>query len=177
MFGFGKGKKKRRQEMFDEDELEEYEPNTKSSRDESGRKVFGFPCSPDISARIKMLAGQLQVPVYARTEHALQLSAELIAGMAGNLEQYQLLRQHLLEHHVAQRTIEKSDRYDREMADILQKEWQQRSLIDSAVRRVIVKYARRIKPEDIEYFLDGFSNRGVCFIVVYSPNFFLWIKT
>jgi hypothetical protein len=85
---------------------------------DSGRKTWGFPCPPDISARMKMLADQLQVPVYALTEHALQLSVGIIARMSENPEENQLVRQHILEVHVGRRTIEKISKHDNDMADV-----------------------------------------------------------
>ena len=71
------------------------------------RRVFGFICSPSLQAQLKMLAGQLQVPIFALAEHALQLSAGQIAVMAENPEECALLRKHIIEIHVEARTIEK----------------------------------------------------------------------
>ena len=47
-----------------------------------GANSGGFPASPDIPARTKVLADRLSIPLYALAEHALQLSVPLMAKMA-----------------------------------------------------------------------------------------------
>ncbi len=94
---------------------------------DSGRRVFGFPCNPNIQARVKMLAGQLNIPMFALAEHALQIATELIAGIAEDPEESEPLKEHLIKCHVNARTLEKIGQYDREMADVLKEEYAQRS--------------------------------------------------
>jgi hypothetical protein len=120
-----------------------------------GRRVFGFECSPDIQARMRLLADQLQVPIYALSEHALQLSAGLIARMAENSKESALLRRHVIEVHVEARTIEKISTYDQDMADRLDAERIRRLEIDKAARQIVVNFIRAgLKPKDISWCID-----------------------
>jgi len=148
MFRIGKGKQKGRNT-----------PDKKLAKKllgkDSGRRTFAFPCSPDIQARIRMLAGQLQVPIYALGEETMQLSAGLIATIAERPEERELLRQHILDDHVGRRTIEKISQYDQDMADILDQERHRRFQIDNAVRRIVLHFARAgLKPREIEWYID-----------------------
>ena len=152
MFRIGKGKQKGRNT-----------PDKKLAKKllgkDSGRKTWGFPCSPDIKARMKMLADRLHVPLYALTEHAVQLSAELIATIAEHPEDCELLRQHILDDHVGRRTIEKISQYDQDMADILDQERRRRFQIDNAVRRIVVNFVRAgLKPQEISWYI-GYGMR------------------
>jgi len=120
-----------------------------------GRRVFGFGCSPDIQAQLKMLAGQLQVPIYALGEHALQLSAGLIAKMAENSEESALLRKHIIEIHVEARTVEKISVYDQDMAERLDAERIRRLEIDKAVHQIVVNFIRAgLKPREIPWLIN-----------------------
>jgi hypothetical protein len=120
-----------------------------------GRRVFGFECSPEIQARIKLLAGQLQVPIYALSEYALELSTELIARTAENSEEGALLRKHIIETHVEARTIEKISAYDEDMANRLDQERIRRLEIDKAARQIVVNFIRAgLKPKDISWCID-----------------------
>jgi hypothetical protein len=158
------GKHKRKRKTTDIEDWDDEEPARKSRGNDSERKIWGFPCAPDIPARMKVLADQLQIPLYALTEHALQLSAGLIARMAEKPEESQLLRQHILDNHVGRRTIEKMSHIDEEMAMILDKEREQRFQIENAVRQIVVKFARRgVEPRDIAWY-TGYGLR--CFIAV-----------
>jgi hypothetical protein len=126
---------------------------------DSGRKIFGFPCSPGIPAQLKLLAGTLNVPIYALAEHALQLTAEQIARASQNPEERELLRKHLAEIHVDTRTLEKIAEYDADLADELDKVRHRRLEIDKAVYDIVIKYARRgLEPKDIVEAIDlGFE--------------------
>jgi hypothetical protein len=118
---------------------------------DSGRKVFGFPCSPDIKASLKSLSDQIHVPLFALAEHALQLGAMQLADANNNPEEREVLRRHLTEVHVEMRTIEKVARYDAEAADVLKLERIRRFDIDKATRQLVVKFARwGHKPEELE---------------------------
>jgi hypothetical protein len=97
---------------------------SKILRKGSGRRVFGFPCGPDIPARIKILAGQLNIPIYALAEHMLQLSAGLIARLVDSPEEREHLRQHIIENHVEVRVAEKIAEDDEEMAKILKQKYE-----------------------------------------------------
>ncbi len=121
----------------------------------SGRRTFGFPCSPDIKARFNMLAGQLDVWIYALGEHALQLSAGLIAKIVEDPEERELLKHHIKDVHVGRRTIEKISRYDKEMADLLDEERHRHFQIEKAVRQIVVRFIRSgLKPQEIPWLID-----------------------
>jgi hypothetical protein len=120
-----------------------------------GRRVFGFECSPDIQAQIRVLAGKLQVPIYALVEHALQLSAGLIAKMEENSEESALLRKHIIEIHVEARTIEKISAYDQDMAQRLNEERIRRLEMEKAARQIVMNFIRAgLKPKDISWCID-----------------------
>jgi hypothetical protein len=122
---------------------------------DSGRKVWGFPCSPDIPARMKVLAGRLNVPIYALTEHALQLTAPLMSKMADNAEECESLRTHILEDHVERRTIEKISQFDENVAHTLEVERAQRFETEKVIRHIVVHFLRKgMKPEDIVSCID-----------------------
>jgi hypothetical protein len=119
-----------------------------------GRRTFGFGCSPDIQTRLKTLAGKLQVPIYALGEHALQLSAGLIAKMAENTVESAILRKHLIEVHVQARTTEKIRAYDQDMADRLDAERIRRLEIDKAVNRIVINFIRTgLEPQELPWLI------------------------
>ena len=120
-----------------------------------GRKVWGFPCAPDIPVRMKVLAGRLNVPIYALTEHALQLTAPLMAKMADNPEECESLRTHILEDHVEKRTIEKISQLDENMAHTLEVERARRLEVYRAARQIVNNCsARGIEPHQIMWAID-----------------------
>jgi hypothetical protein len=122
---------------------------------DSGRKVWGFPCAPDIPARMKVLADKLNIPLYALAEHALQLSVPLMAKMADDPEECELLRTHILEDHVERRTIEKISQLDENMASILIAERARRSEMDKVARYIVTNFLRKgMKPDDIMLVID-----------------------
>jgi hypothetical protein len=122
---------------------------------DSGRRVFGFACSPDIHAQMKLLAGELQVPVFALAEHCLQLSVGLVAKAKENPEERELLRKHLVEVHVEARTIEKFNFYDEQLAKDLNEQRLWRFDVESAVRQIVIDFTRKgLKPRDIGWYID-----------------------
>jgi hypothetical protein len=122
---------------------------------DSGRKVFGFLCSPDIPARMKILADKFHVPLFALSEHAFQLGAGQINKIAEEAEASELLRRHILEVHVGRRTIEKISRYDEETANVLDLERHQRFQFEKAVGQIVMKYYRAgIKTSEIDWAID-----------------------
>ena len=131
------------------------EGSNRKSRKNDARKVFGFPCSPVIAGRIRMLADRFNVPIFAIAEHALEIACELLDLMLKDPQQSALLRRHVLEGHSAVRTIEKMDAYDQNMADIMQTEWQRRYRIETVAIRLVAKYlGRGVKPEDVEFYIE-----------------------
>jgi hypothetical protein len=117
----------------------------------SGRRVFGFKCSPNIQASMKSFADQIHVPLFALVEHVLQLGSMQIKAAMNDPEEREELRRHLTEVHVEMRTIEKVARFDEEAADTLSRERIWRFDIDRATRQLVVKFTGRgIKPQDLE---------------------------
>jgi hypothetical protein len=148
MFGFGKGKKK-------ETNAANLRLAKKIPGKDSGRRVFGFPCSPDVPANLKVLADQLNVPIFALAEHELELANELIAKIAERPEDREELRKHLVESHIDVRAIEKIGPYNREMADQMVQELRRRFEIDRAARQIVVRFIRvGVKPSEIVWAID-----------------------
>jgi hypothetical protein len=127
-----------------------------------GRRVFGFLCAPDIPARMKILADKLHVPLFALSEHCVQLGAGQINKIAEEVEPSELLRRHILEVHVGKRTIEKISRYDEETANVLDLERLQRFEFEKAVSQIVMKYRRAgATPSEIDWAVDyGFRCRA-----------------
>jgi hypothetical protein len=132
---------------------------------DTGRHVFGFACSPDIHAKMKMLASELQVPIFALGEHCLQLSTGLIDKAKENAEERETLRRHLIEHHVEQRTIEKFNWYDEELAKEMREDLLSRFEIDRVVHQLVVNFVRKgMNPKYMAYYLDYGYRCFVAFI-------------
>jgi len=147
--------KRKRKEDEIEDEQYDGQTNIHSQVTGSERKIWGFPCSPDIPARMKILADRLNVPLYALSEHAFQLSAGPITKMVEETEGSEQLRQHIQQHHVGRRTIEKIDRLDQEMADVLDQEMRHWLQVEATVRHIMLKYIRRgLSPREIDWAVD-----------------------
>ncbi len=122
---------------------------------DTGRRVFGFQCSPGIPSSLKLLADQLHVPLFSLAEHALQLGAIQIPKANKNPEEREELRKHLTDVHVGMRTIEKISRYDEEASEILSAERERRNAIDIVARRIAVKYlSYGRKAELVEELID-----------------------
>jgi hypothetical protein len=118
---------------------------------DSGRRVFGFPCSPNIKVSMKSLADQMHVWIYALSEHALQLGAMQIEAAMTDPEERELLRSHVTEVHQEMRTIEKVARYDEQAAEDMKMERIRRFSIEKATRQLVMKYCRLgVKPEELE---------------------------
>ncbi len=120
-----------------------------------GRRVFGFACSPDIPAKLKLLASKLNVPLYALAEHMLQLAVGVTTEAVENPKEADLLRSHLTEVHVEARAIEKIDAYDQDMADTLNAERQRRLLVDKVAHQLVIHFIRSgRKPEEFYYLAE-----------------------
>lgn len=65
---------KKRQPEDDDEGQPEYK--------KSGRRIFGFQCSPAIHVSAKSLAKQLHVELFAVSEHSMQLGlVDIVAAM------------------------------------------------------------------------------------------------
>jgi hypothetical protein len=122
---------------------------------DTGRRVFGFNCSPDIHARMKVLAGELQVPIFALAEHLLQLSVGQVTKAKEDPEEREQLRRHLTTVHVEARTIEKFSWYDEEMSKVLNEDRLRRFEVDDTVHRIVIDFARKgMDPRDMPWYID-----------------------
>ena len=118
---------------------------------DSGRRVFGFQCMPELKATMKSLADQMHVPLFALCEHAIELGEMQIEDAIKDPEERELLRSHLVDFHVAPRTIEKIAVYDEQAASNLKIERIRRLNIEKATRRLVTKFVSSgFKPEDLE---------------------------
>ena len=121
---------------------------------DSGRPTFGFKCSSSIQASIKKLAGDIHAPIFSLAEHALELGMIQIKEALTDPEEREALRDHLMDIHVTDRTIEKIDRYDKQAGDDLEVERLRRHKIDSAMRQLVVKFSRWFRPDQLEELID-----------------------
>jgi hypothetical protein len=157
MFGRGKNKPKKQ-------ENENLSGSDKRAREkiakrilgkDSGRRVFGFACDPDIHTQIKILAGELQVPMFALSEHLLQLSIGMISKAQENPEEREELRSHLVKIHVDKRTVEKFNWYDEELAKALNEKRLIQFEIARTVRQIVVDFARKgMNTRFMPWYLD-----------------------
>jgi hypothetical protein len=148
MFGFGKDKKK-------ENNAANLKLAKKLLKKDSGRRVFGFPCSSAIPAQVKILAGKLNVPIFALAEHELDLANGQIAKIVEQPEECEQLIRHIKESHIDIRTIEKISRYDQEIADRLDGERLKRFEEERAVRQIVINFTRNgLKPRELSWLID-----------------------
>ena len=121
---------------------------------ESGRPTFAFNCSSWIHASVNKIAGDIHAPIFSVAEHALDLGMIQIGEAMKDPEEREALRDHLMDVHVTDRTIEKIARYDKEAAEDLTTERLRRHRIDSAMRLLVVKFSRWFRPEQLEELID-----------------------
>ena len=92
---FGNNKKKKREDLKAKEKLA-----NKLLHGESGRRVFGFRCVPYIKVELMKLAGQLNVPLFVLSEHAIELGMIQIKESAATPEEREALLNHLTEVHI-----------------------------------------------------------------------------
>jgi hypothetical protein len=115
------------------------------------RRVFGFQCSPQIQVKMKSLADQIHVPLFALAEHGLQLGAIQIGAAVNDPEEREVLRRHLSEVHVGMRTIEKVARYDEEASEMLNTQRIIPFDIDKSAHLLAAKFMRwGRQPQELE---------------------------
>ena len=118
------------------------------------RKQICFRCADWIQSKIKELADANHVTMASLAEHALELGMIQIKEAVKDPEEREELRSHLAEDHIGERTVEKVARYDKEASEDLRIERLRRFEIDKNVRRLVVKYGRWFKPDQLEEFID-----------------------
>lgn len=119
---------------------------------DSGRPVFGFKCVPHVKADMMQLSGQLNVPLYALSEHALELGLIQIKEAVNDAKEREELIAHLSDVHIADRTEEKVAQYDKDAAEDLSIERLRRFEREAAVRKIVYKF-RLFPPAEIERLL------------------------
>lgn len=92
---------------------------------------------------MKSLTEEINVDLFALTEHAIDLGEMQIEDAIKDPEERELLRRHLVDHHIGPRTSEKIAVYDEHAANALTMERIRRLNIDKAVRQLVVKYLSR----------------------------------
>jgi hypothetical protein len=129
---------------------------------DTGRKVFGFKCSPDIQTSLKLLADKINVQLFALAEHALELGTMQIKATMDDPEELELLHRHLADTHVELRTIEKVARYDEETAEDMKIARIRRFEEDRVVRQLVADFVRKgMAPKYIAgYLIFGY----LCFV-------------
>jgi hypothetical protein len=133
MFGFGK-KKKRKSNAANVRLAKKFLGKS------PGRRVFGFPCSPSVQAKLKMLAGHLNIPIFILAEHEVEIANLLVEKIIEDTEERELLLEHLKEH-IDARSVEKIREVDQDMAENL----------DAGRIRKLAVY--RVVKEIVEHFI------------------------
>jgi len=121
---------------------------------DTGRHVFGFPCSKELHAEIKVKAGELQIPIFALAEHCLELGIDTISDI-DDPEERDLLHKHLIEHHVNQRTLEKINWFDEELVKDMNVERLRQFEIERIARKLVKDFIKKgMNPKHIPYYLN-----------------------
>jgi len=76
-----------------------------------GRRVFGFPCTPEIKIVVLAMARRIGVPNYVLCEHLLQLAAAQISIDLEDPESERELKEHLISSHLLQPVLAENE-YD-----------------------------------------------------------------
>jgi hypothetical protein len=133
---------------------------------DTGRKVFGFQCSPKIWASMKELATKLNVPMFALLEHALQLGAIEITEAIVNPEEREILRTHIVDVHAGQRLVEKVANYDKEAAEWLDRQRQRQFETENVLRKLLRRYGGHVALRE----LDGLIEDGMRYRINLAKN-------
>jgi hypothetical protein len=120
----------------------------------TGRKTLGFKCLPEVRKDLNRLSNNLNIPIFALGEHALELGMWQIERACKEPEEREELRSHLTERHVQERTVEKLDRYDKDASEMLGREMDRRFQLDLAAHRIVMKFSRWFKPRELEELID-----------------------
>ena len=76
------------------------------------RRVFGFPCDPELAVATKVLAKLIPAPIYPTVEHILQLGGASIAAALQDEEARKNLEEHILKEHLLVPSINVESAYD-----------------------------------------------------------------
>jgi hypothetical protein len=127
---------------------------------ERGATTFGFVCDLEIQAHLRQAANKMQVPLYGLSEEIFETSLEVINTLTNDPEQFQLLKDHIVEYHIAKRTIDKIGKFNAEMAEILKEEYQAKLTMEKTVKRIVERYIEygQFKPSQVQRLLEfGFA--------------------
>lgn len=140
-----------------------------------GATTFGFVCDLEIQGHLRQAASKMQVPYYGLAEDLLETALEVVNDLIKDPERLQMFKDHIVDHHIAKRTIDKVGKFNAEMAEILKDEYQHKLFLEKAVKRIVERYIeyRQFKPSEVERLLHfGFAcmeaeRRGQA-----KPNFY-----
>ncbi len=124
------------------------------------RKVFGFLCDPKLALGVKMLAADLEVPIYPVAEHLLQLGVAQMYPSLEDEEAKKELQDHLISDHLLTSALDEQNEneYDQAAAANATKEQKDRQArIDAAIELVRIFEMQGVSPEKIKAKLLGLA--------------------
>ena len=80
------------------------------------RRIFGFPCSPQISELVRALSSELTLPIYPVAEHCLGLGCEQVLSDFRNEDTRRSCHDHIVEEHFLRPLFHASSQYDLDAA-------------------------------------------------------------
>lgn len=118
--------------------------NIIKKRKKTGRRVFGFPCTPGIKMAVLVMARRIGVPNYVLCEHLLQLAVAQISIDLEDPESERELVEHLISNHLLQPALVDNG-YDE---DAVEKARKQR-LLHLELEKVIRALVRMVEEENV----------------------------
>jgi len=109
-----------------------------------GRRVFGFPCTPEIKIVVLAMARRIGVPNYVLCEHLLQLAAAQISIDLEDPESERELKEHLISSHLLQPVLAENE-YD---GDAVKRAKKQR-LLHQELEKVVRALVGMVEQENI----------------------------
>ena len=113
------------------------------------RKVFGFSCDPKLAVGVRMIAADLEVPIYVVAEHLLQLGAAQIYPDLEDEEAKRQLQEHLVSHHLLRLALGEEDEYDAAAVAKIQEERRQREAkVEAALELIRIHELGKVPLDD-----------------------------
>jgi len=119
-----------------------------SKKKHNERKVFGFLCDPKLAFGVKMIATQLETPIYPLVEHLLQLGVEQVYPALEDEDFKEELQEHLLNEHLLVPALDQQNDYDKAAAARMEKEKDKRMEAASFLVRILE--GRGVPPEKVK---------------------------